>query len=90
MSMQVTLSAIRKIVQEETKKVFEEKSSKFATKEDLKNLATKNDLIKFKDQIISEIEKSREEMIVTKGYGNQLEDHGERISTLEKTSHTHP
>lgn len=38
----------------------------------------------FKDEILGEIEKSRDEMEITKGYGDQLEDHENRITKLEK------
>ena len=65
----------------------------FATKEDLKSMsnmfgskfATKDDLINFKDSILSEIIKLREDMEVIIGYRDLIEDHDKRIEKLETT-----
>lgn len=77
MKNQVTLSAIKNIVET-------------AVAEKVKNIATKAELIQFKDEILKEIETSRDEMTVTNGYGDKLENHDTRLSDLEKASHTHP
>jgi hypothetical protein len=59
------------------------------TYEDVKKLeskfATKDDLINFKDSILSEIIKLREDIEVVIGYRNIIEDHDIRIEKLETT-----
>ena len=44
----------------------------------------KNDIYKFKDEILGEIQNLRDDIQVTKGYGDRIEDHEERISALEQ------
>jgi len=63
----------------------------FVTKEDLKDLsnkfearfATKEDIIDFKDSILTEIIKLREDVAVVTGYRDLIEDHEKRIEKLE-------
>lgn len=59
----------------------------FVTKEDLRNelnkYATKDDLINFKDAILSEILAMRDELRVVIGYRDQIEDHEVRIEKIE-------
>lgn len=66
----------------------------FATKDDLKKFATKDDLacslktlnntiLKFKDEILGEIEKIREDYIMYTGLWDQVEDHEIRIEKVE-------
>ncbi len=55
----------------------------FATKEDLKQCATKNDLINFKDVILHEIQNLRDDLTVATGYRDALEDHEDRLETIE-------
>jgi len=43
-----------------------------------------NDIYKFKDEILGEIQNLRDDIQVTKGYGDRIEDHEERISALEQ------
>ena len=43
----------------------------------------KDDIYKFNDEILGEIQNLRDDMHVTKGYGDSIEDHDERISALE-------
>lgn len=49
------------------------------TKEELKN-----DIINFKDQILKEIKKLREDVISVTGYKGKIEDHETRIEKLEQ------
>ena len=55
-------------------------------KEDMSNLRVemKEDIYKFKDEILGEIQDFRDDMTVTKGYGDKIENHEERISVLER------
>jgi len=55
----------------------------FATKDDLMRYALKEDLIKFKDEILHEIRSMRQELIVIIGYKDQIEDHEVRLEKLE-------
>lgn len=56
----------------------------FATKDDLKNYATKADIVSFKDAILKEIRDMRDEVALVIGYKDQIEDHENRIDVLEK------
>ncbi len=57
------------------------------TNNDIKKLkevfATKEDIINFKDSILTEIIKLREDVAVVTGYRNLIEDHDKRIEKLE-------
>lgn len=53
------------------------------TKDELKEL--KNNIISFKDEILHEIIKLREDITVVIGYRDMIEDHEQRIIKLEKT-----
>lgn len=44
----------------------------------------KNDIYKFKDEILGEIQNLRDDMQVTRGYGDRIEEHEERITALEQ------
>lgn len=44
----------------------------------------KEDLLDFKDEILSEVQKLREDVNVVTGYKDQIEDHETRIGKLEK------
>lgn len=44
----------------------------------------KNDIIEFKDKILGEIVKLREEVSVTSSYRDMIEDHDTRITKLEE------
>jgi hypothetical protein len=76
--------------------VTKDESKKFATKEDLLNVSTelirsfrselsglKEDIINFKDSILTEIIELREDVAVVTGYRNLIEDHDKRIEKLE-------
>ncbi len=54
----------------------------FATKEDLKACASKEDLIEFKDAILKEIRDLRDDITVTTGYRDTLEDHEDRLEVI--------
>ena len=56
----------------------------FATKDDLKSLASKDDLIIFKDEILGEVEKLRQDSVIDTGVHDQVEDHEVRMEQLEK------
>jgi len=43
----------------------------------------KDDIYRFKDEILGEIQNLRDDMQVTKGYGDRIENHEERITSLE-------
>lgn len=70
---------------EKLKKVFATKEDlkEFVTKGDLKQFVTKNDIISFKDQILHEIQKLRDDVAIVVGYRDMIEDHEIRIGTLE-------
>ncbi|MDO8609232.1 MAG: hypothetical protein Q7R95_01670 [bacterium] len=76
--------------------IKEELKATFATKEDLRATTNelielikafrqelKNDIVNFKDSILTEIVKLREDIIVTVGYRDTIEDHENRIIKLE-------
>ncbi len=50
-----------------------------------KVFATKEDVIDFKDSILTEIIKLREDVVVITGYRDLIEDHDKRIEKLETT-----
>jgi len=55
----------------------------FATKDEFKEI--KNNIISFKDEILQEIIKLRDDITVVIGYRDMIEDHEQRIIKLEKT-----
>ena len=55
----------------------------FVTKDEFSNL--KNDIVDFKDSILSEIIKLREDIEVVIGYRDMIENHDQRIEKLETT-----
>ena len=69
-----------------TDKDIEKLKQVFATKDDLKGLASKDDLMKFKDEMVGRLDTIDQELAVT-NYGDQLEDHEIRIEKLEKKLH---
>lgn len=77
-----------------TRKDLTDELKKFATKDDLNNaikdLASKDDLITFKDAILHEIVKMRDEVAIVGGQRDMLEDHDQRIETIEKHLHIQP
>lgn len=54
----------------------------FVTKDEFKDL--KNDIITFKDEILHEIIKLRDDITVVIGYRDMIEDHEQGIIKLEK------
>jgi len=50
-----------------------------------RRFATKDDLINFKDSILGEIVKLREDISVIIGYRDMIEDQDQRIEKLETT-----
>lgn len=77
-----------------TKKDINLLKETFATKdelkEELKKYATKADIVTFKDEILHEIVKLRDEVAIVGGQRNMLEDHDQRIETIEKHLHIQP
>lgn len=67
----------------------------FATKDELKDGLKKlearliNNVVEFKDEVLHEIIKLREDMIIVSGHRDMLEDHDQRIEKLEKTVMIH-
>lgn len=57
----------------------------FATKEEVKDVKTelKADILNFRDQILHEIIKLREDLTIVIGYRDMIEDHENRIGRLE-------
>lgn len=53
----------------------------------IKGLASKDDLITFKDEILHEIVKMRDEVAIVGGQRDMLEDHELRIETIETRLH---
>ncbi len=68
-----------------------ELKTEFVTKEDLnnaiKNLASKDDIISFKDAILHEIVQMRDEVAIVGGQRDMLEDHELRIETIKTRLH---
>ncbi len=60
-----------------TSKDFDKLGEKFASK---------NDIVMFKDAILAEIQKMRDELAIIIGYKDQIEDHETRIEKLEKVA----
>ena len=58
----------------------------FVTKHEFQKVTTeiRNEIINFKDAILNEIVKLREDISVVVGYRGMLEDHDQRITKLEK------
>lgn len=54
----------------------------FITKDEFKDL--KNNIVTFKDEILHEIIKLRDDITVVIGYRDMIDDHEQRIITLEK------
>lgn len=77
-----------------TKKDINLLKETFATKdelkEELKKYATKEDIVTFKDEILHEIVKLRDEVAIVGGQRDMLEDHDQRIETIEKHLHIQP
>lgn len=44
----------------------------------------KSDILTFKDQILGKLEKIEQDMTVSNGYGDQLEEHADKIERLEQ------
>lgn len=65
--------------------LVQEFSEIFATKDELKQFKSeiKNDIVQFKDDILFEIKAMREELSIVIGYRQTIEDHEERIVSLE-------
>lgn len=85
---------MKRTVQPLTRKDLQEELKDYPTKVDLqnelKNSATKDDLITFKDEILHEIVKMRDEVAIVGGQRDMLEDHDQRIETMEKHLHIQP
>lgn len=66
------------------------KAIKKVVNESTQNLDVKlaNNTIKFKDEILKELENLRAEIIMMQGDKDQIEDHDQRIQKLEKTVYT--
>lgn len=69
MAKQLTSDDVKKIVKDVIKE---------------ENVATKNDLISFKDLILKEILNLRDDVAIVTGYRDMIEDHDQRIEVLEK------
>jgi len=58
----------------------------FVTKDEFRELKSelRDDIVTFKDQILTEIQNLRVDVAVLTGYRDMIEDHETRIGTLEK------
>lgn len=85
---------MKRAVKPLTRNELQEELKKYPTKEDLQNelkkFATKDDLVTFKDEILHEIVKMRDEVAIVGGQRDMLEDHDQRIETIEKHLHIQP
>lgn len=78
--------------------ILQKELKSFATKDDLNSIeirmgdrfATKDDIISFKDEILKEIKDMRDEVAIVGGQRDMLEDHDQRIETIEKHLHILP
>lgn len=79
-----------------TKKDLEVMLAPYSTKKELEattvelikyigevKIELKNDILSFKDQVLFEINKLRDDVTVTTGYRDMIQDHEVRIETLE-------
>lgn len=73
------LLAIKQLIDVSIDTLIEEFGGKL---DSLKN-ELKNDITNFKDTIIGRLDKIDEELTVTNGYGDKIENHEERITKLE-------
>jgi len=55
---------------------------------DTNHQSLKNDILQFKDEILTEIVHLRDDFAILTGYRDSLEDHEQRIDELEK--HVYP
>lgn len=55
----------------------------FSDEFDKAHLKLRDDVANFKDQIVSELKKLREEVTVVGGYKDQIEEHETRVTSLE-------
>lgn len=58
-------------------------SDEFSEKFSAAKKSLREDIVTFKDQILTEIKKLREDVAVITGYKDQIEDHETRIEKLE-------
>ncbi|MDO8609807.1 MAG: hypothetical protein Q7R95_04615 [bacterium] len=78
-----------------TQKDIEKLKTIFATKLEMKveinslRKELKNDILEFKDAILHEILNLRDDIAITLGHRNMLEDHENRILNLEKHNIVH-
>ncbi len=90
------LKKIKGITRGEIQTELRKELKKYATKDDLSNATKelidlinsfrselKNDIVDFKDSILNEIIKLREDVTIVIGYRNRIEDHDKRIEKLE-------
>lgn len=70
-----------------TKNELKKELKRFATKDDLADSVRelREEIINFKDSILSEIIKLREDVTVIIGYRDLIENHDKRIGKLETT-----
>lgn len=73
------------LTKKDTANLVQELSNVFATKQELHELRTelRGDILDFKDVILGEIQSLRQEIQITIGYRGAIEDHEQRIQSLE-------
>lgn len=89
---------LKSLTRKDFTEILREELKNFATKDDLNSLekrmgdrfATKDDVITFKDAILKEIKDMRDEVAIVGGQRDMLEDHDQKIGTIEKHLHIHP
>ncbi len=72
------------LTKKDLEKALKSYPSKDDFREELKKYATRDDIIAFKDAILHEIVKLRDEVAIVGGHRDMLEDHETRIETIEK------
>lgn len=72
--------------------ILQKELKNFATKDDLNALENKFEtkVIEFKDTILKEISDLRVDVTIVTGQRDMLEDHDQRIETIEKHLHIQP
>lgn len=73
-----------------TKKDLQAISELIDTKINPKFKKLREEIIKFKDEILGEIKELRDDVSVVTGYKDQIKDHETRIERLEKRSRISP
>jgi len=75
------LKNIQDLTRVAVKEEIEEALKNLPTKDDIKHLPTKEEFYKKMDEVVGELQKTRDEQVIL---GGQVSDHIDRIESLEK------